>query len=168
MVVKRISNDELYHHGTKGQKWGVRRYQNPDGSLTEAGRKRYSTSGTMKKSVIAGGALGTAAYGAYGAGMAVLALSTGLVSPVVAGSLLAHYAVSGAIAGMSLGSLSGLAIAEGKRTAARNKGIKMPDDKDFKSPSQMEYAFNKKYGTKDVMSSQNETNEHEWDKKYLK
>lgn len=33
--------NELYHHGIKGQKWGVRRYQNPDGSLTPAGRKRY-------------------------------------------------------------------------------------------------------------------------------
>lgn len=32
--------DELAHHGIKGQKWGVRRYQNRDGSLTAAGKKR--------------------------------------------------------------------------------------------------------------------------------
>lgn len=33
--------NELYHHGILGQKWGVRRYQNKDGSLTEEGKKRY-------------------------------------------------------------------------------------------------------------------------------
>lgn len=31
----------LAHHGILGQRWGVRRYQNADGSLTEAGKKRY-------------------------------------------------------------------------------------------------------------------------------
>lgn len=33
----------LAHHGIKGQKWGVRRYQNPDGSLTPEGVKRYGS-----------------------------------------------------------------------------------------------------------------------------
>ena len=36
---------ELYHHGILGQKWGVRRFQNADGSLTEEGKKRYGDNG---------------------------------------------------------------------------------------------------------------------------
>lgn len=44
---------ELYHHGIKGQKWGVRRFQYEDGSLTPAGRQRYSSEQlrTFKKAV---------------------------------------------------------------------------------------------------------------------
>ena len=34
-------SNELYHFGIKGQKWGIRRYQNEDGTLTAAGRERY-------------------------------------------------------------------------------------------------------------------------------
>lgn len=73
-------SDELFHYGIKGQKWGVRRFQNEDMSLTPAGRERYSKSsfnasrnGSFSKEkarnaaktagIIAGTAL--AAYGAY-------------------------------------------------------------------------------------------------------
>lgn len=67
-------SDELYHHGIKGMRWGVRRYQNKDGSLTPAGKKRYDDSddkqkiSTKKKVAIASGVVaGTAAIaaGAY-------------------------------------------------------------------------------------------------------
>lgn len=39
----------IYHHGIKGQKWGVRRFQNKDGSLTNAGKKRYNDGESTKQ-----------------------------------------------------------------------------------------------------------------------
>ena len=72
-------SDELYHHGIKGQKWGVRRFQNEDGTRTEAGKERYSgsprdknTSVDRKEKIkkaakIVGATVGAAAlaYGGY-------------------------------------------------------------------------------------------------------
>lgn len=40
-----MQSKELAHHGIRGMKWGVRRFQNKDGSLTAAGKKRYGSNG---------------------------------------------------------------------------------------------------------------------------
>lgn len=44
------SPSELFHHGIKGQKWGIRRYQNPDGTLTAEGKAKVKN---FKKNEIA-------------------------------------------------------------------------------------------------------------------
>lgn len=41
-------DDDIQHHGIMGQKWGVRRFQNEDGSYTSAGKQRYGYKGTGK------------------------------------------------------------------------------------------------------------------------
>ena len=46
-----IYDGELYHHGIKGQKWGIRRFQNEDGTMTEQGLKRYHSRGRIRKAL---------------------------------------------------------------------------------------------------------------------
>lgn len=79
LIVEREVNNmthsnSLCHHGIKGMKWGVRRYQKKDGSLTAAGKKRYSdgdqnesrsdTGKKIVKGLAVGAAVGLAAYAA--------------------------------------------------------------------------------------------------------
>ena len=64
----------LAHHGTKGQKWGRRRYQNEDGSLTPEGRARYGTRENFeraqrRKKIAIGAAIGAGTALAVGGGI---------------------------------------------------------------------------------------------------
>lgn len=81
----------ISHHGVKGQKWGVRHYQNPDGSLTPEGRrhygvdnKKYFTENTKERAKaggVRGAKIGAAIGGASGALTTAAVLS--MIPPAV-------------------------------------------------------------------------------------
>lgn len=74
----------LYHHGIKGQKWGIRRYQNPDGTWTDAGKARYGDSTGESDSASGKTSSGTRKKVAIG-------VATG--AAIVAGTVLTAYLV---------------------------------------------------------------------------
>ena len=81
-MVKQYYGNELYHHGIKGQKWGVRRYQNEDGTLTEEGKERYSISKKdVKRSLKIGAGVATAGA-AYNVAKAAKTFKEGVESYV--------------------------------------------------------------------------------------
>lgn len=114
---------ELYHYGIQGQKWGVRRYQNEDGSLTAAGKERYGSGqkytnpdGTLsekgrekrqrlvkgkeiasKTGAVVGGLAGGSVGLAAGAAVNLaLASATGVILPLLPITLAAASAYNGA------------------------------------------------------------------------
>lgn len=74
-VIKfRDDSSSLSHYGIKGQRWGVRRYQNEDGTLTPEGQKRYNQKEQVKSNIKYGVAAALGSLGALGSsGIAGLA-----------------------------------------------------------------------------------------------
>ena len=121
---KLVPVDELMHHGIKGMKWGIRRYQNPDGSLTADGRKRYGY-GTLDEE-------GKAAYKSYKKTNNELA-NQATRKAAVGGALLggaAGLALGGPVGGLigMVGSMAASSIA----TASINSGKNFIDNKKYK------------------------------------
>ena len=102
-------SNELYHHGIRGQKWGVRRFQNKDGTLTPAGRRHYdedsddTQKGSPKRSIDKA----TLAKGAAIAG--AVALGAVLVTNPGARNIVAKY---GKTVMTSLGTAAGKGAAK--------------------------------------------------------
>ena len=51
-TIEGFKKSDLEHHGIKGQKWGERRYQNPDGSLTQLGKQRYYSPSNLRTATL--------------------------------------------------------------------------------------------------------------------
>lgn len=102
--------ETIEHHGIKGQKWGVRRYQNADGTLTEAGRKRYNSGEAILNKWGDQEGLARAKTARNTAGQALaattLASTVGGLLGGGAGAIVGQPYV-GAIAGSSIGSMAG-------------------------------------------------------------
>ncbi len=108
--------DELYlvHHGIKGQKWGVRRYQNPDGSLTPEGKKRidkYSKTGAEIGSAV--GLIG----GAFTPGLGVAGAPIGEIIGAVAGQATGKAIGKGVVSG-KINKKLGIKVAKGAAITA--------------------------------------------------
>lgn len=110
----------LSHHGVKGMKWGVRRYQNPDGTLTDEGRHHYGygrgRSDFIKKNTVnrtkqgaklglkIGSALGVAAGVVSAVAMPYASIPAKIT---IAGTVAITNAMSGAMRGAVYGSIFG-------------------------------------------------------------
>jgi len=113
---------ELYHHGIKGQRWGIRRFQNEDGTLTAEGKQRYGTVERMnyernKDAKARGRAIGAVAGSTALAAKALFSFD----DPLVAIAATPFAAIGGAVLGASIGNIGGSVINKANTKRYKNK-----------------------------------------------
>ena len=113
---------ELYHHGIKGQKWGQRRYQNSDGSLTEEGKKRYGVGERAKAGARygaeTGAIVGSIGGGIGGATLASYWMAAG-VAPEIAIAAGVGYLAGRVVNRMLVGTAVGAVVGSASHTAGK-------------------------------------------------
>ena len=146
-----VLSDALYHHGIKGQKWGVRRYQNPDGSFTDEGRRRYgygkgsldsmteNTADKIAKGAKIGVGVGVASGVLSTASQAAIYSMLGVAAPpavlIGAGtSFIASGALGGLVNGTVVGSIVGaVSTSRGRKHLEKyDKGLREFEVRDLK------------------------------------
>lgn len=123
-IITRAEDSFLEHHGIKGQKWGVRRYENEDGTLTEAGKKRYAreqynaskykTAGERLKSIAKTGLAGGVTGAAFMGGASTQAGSIVSGKNDIWSSLLTGFSMDGVLGATAtvaaIGAIGGIAV----------------------------------------------------------
>lgn len=135
-----LTDDFLEHHGIKGMKWGVRRYQNPDGSLTPEGQKRYNQFvSDVKRHGGKAGAIASVTRSANTKSTAVgLASTAGLLASVgipmaAVASAPTFAAAATAMLGAPIGMFGTMAVSNiANRIIENNAQKKIADIKDIK------------------------------------
>ena len=132
----------LYHHGIKGQKWGIRRFQNEDGTITEEGRRHYGygkyqdsekTTEHTKERMRQGAKIGALAGAVTGAGVTALTVATlapgaAVLAPgaavILGATEIMSYSASGALRGTLYGGLLGAAeVRQGRKYIAEQDAL---------------------------------------------
>lgn len=146
MALYRVKTDELYHYGIKGQKWYVRRYQNEDGTLTEAGKARYGNTKGLSKDELK--RIDFKA-GAAGSAMAIIPGQAGAWTGYFAGN-----AIGGATGGIIGTALIGGIVGGTVCTIGKKYVSKQLISKEFanKNPDTMNTGLGKKYA-EDILNN---------------